>query len=116
MGTIARIDPGRRLSQCVVHGDTVYTAGIVADNTKLDIKGQTEEVLRKIDLLLKQAGTSKSRVLTATVYLPDMKNYQGMNSVWDQWVDAGNTPARATVGVALAAPEYLVEIAVIAAK
>jgi enamine deaminase RidA (YjgF/YER057c/UK114 family) len=112
---IARIEPGRRLSQCVVHGDTVYTAGIVTDNPKLDIKGQTEDVLRKLDLLLKQAGTGKAKLLTATIYLPDMKNFQTMNSVWDQWVDPANLPARATVGAALAAPEYLVEIAVVAA-
>src|SRR5574341_2166697 len=98
---IVRIEPGRRLSQCVIHGDTVYTAGIVTDNPKLDIRGQTEDVLRKIDALLQQAGTNKTRLLTATVYLPDMKNFQAMNGVWEQWVAPANPPARATIGAAL---------------
>jgi enamine deaminase RidA (YjgF/YER057c/UK114 family) len=114
--TIQRIEPGKRLTQCVVHGDRVYLAGIISDNPKLDVKGQTEDVLKKIDKLLAQGGTNKSRLLTATIYLPDMRNFQTMNAVWDGWVDTANTPARATVGAALANPELLVEIQVTAAK
>lgn len=113
---IQRIEPGKRLSQCVVHGDRVFLAGIIADNPRLDVKGQTEEVLYKIDKLLAQAGTDKSKLLTATIYLPDMRHFQAMNAVWDAWVDPANTPARATVGAALASPELLVEIQVTAAK
>ena len=114
--TIQRIEPGKRLTQCIVHGDRVYLAGIISDNSKLDVKGQTADVLKKIDKLLSQAGTDKSKLLTATIYLPDMRNFAAMNEVWDGWVAGGNTPARATVGAALANPELLVEIQVTAAK
>jgi enamine deaminase RidA (YjgF/YER057c/UK114 family) len=114
--TIQRIEPGKRLSQCVVHGDRVFLAGIVADNAKADVKGQTEEVLRKIDKLLAAAGSNKTQLLTATIYLPDMRNFAAMNAAWDAWIDTANTPARATVGAALANPELLVEIMVTAAK
>lgn len=113
---IQRIEPGKRLSQCVVDGDRVYLAGIVADNAKADIKGQTEEVLRKIDKLLAAAGTSKAKLLTAQIFLPDMRNFAAMNAVWDGWMDPANPPARATVGAALANPELHVEIMVTAAK
>jgi enamine deaminase RidA (YjgF/YER057c/UK114 family) len=114
--TIQRIEPGKRLSQCVVDGDRVYLAGIIADNAKADVKGQAEEVLRKVDKLLAQAGTSKAKLLTALIFLPDMRNFQAMNAAWDAWVDPANTPARATVGAALANPELHVEIMVTAAK
>jgi len=113
---IQRIEPGKRLSQCVVDGDRVYLAGIISDNSKLDIKGQTEDVLKKIDKLLAAAGTNKSKLLTATIYLPDMRNFAAMNAAWDAWIDTANTPARATVGAALADPLLLVEIQVTAAK
>ena len=113
---IQRIEPGKRLSQCVVDGDRVYLAGIITDNSKLDVKGQTEDVLKKIDRLLAAAGTSKAKLLTATIYLPDMRNFAAMNAAWDAWIDPANTPARATVGAALADPMLLVEIQVTAAK
>jgi enamine deaminase RidA (YjgF/YER057c/UK114 family) len=113
---VTRIEPGKRMSACVIHGDTVYLAGQVADNPKGDVKAQTEDVLRKIDALLAKAGSGKSQLLSATVYLADIRNFGAMNAAWDAWVDAANAPARATVEARLAAPEYLVEIAVIAAK
>jgi enamine deaminase RidA (YjgF/YER057c/UK114 family) len=112
---IKRLEVGPRMSQAVVHGQTVYLAGQVAGNTALDVAGQTREVLAEIDALLAAAGTDKTRILAATVYLADIATFAQMNSVWDAWVAAGHTPARATVEAKLAAPEYKVEIVVTAA-
>ena len=115
--TIQRFEPGPRMSQIVVHGDTVYLAGIVADKTAGDsVTKQTQEVLSIIDSHLAKAGSDKTKLLTATIYLTDMKTFGEMNAVWDGWISPGNTPARATVEVKLAAPKYGVEIMVIAAK
>ncbi len=113
---IQRLHVGPRLSQVAIHGDTVYTAGIVADDANLDVAGQTGQILDKIDRYLKEAGTDKTRILTATIWLASIKDFAEMNSVWDQWVPKGNTPARACVESKLAAPQYRVEIRVIAAK
>ena len=112
--TIARYSPGPRLSQAVVHGNTVYVAGQVSADAPT-VKGQTEQILRKIDALLATACTGKSKLLSATVYLTSMASYDEMNAAWDAWVDPANTPARATVEARLAAPKYLVEIAAVAA-
>ena len=115
--TIQRFETGPRMSQAVVHGDTVYLAGVVAKTTAGEsVTKQTQEVLAIIDGHLSKAGSDKSKLLTATIYLTDMKTFAEMNAVWDGWVSAGNTPARATVEVKLAAPKYGVEITVIAAK
>src|SRR6202048_2147652 len=115
--TIQRLETGPRMSQVVVHGDTIYLAGIVANTTAGEsVTKQTQEVLSIIDSHLTKAGSNKSKLLTATIYLTDMKNFAEMNAVWDGWVSAGNTPARATVEAKLAAPQYSVEIMVIAAK
>lgn len=113
---ITRIETGPRISQCVVSGDTVYLAGQVAVDPNADIKGQTQSVLSKIDALLAKAGSSKSNLLSAVIFLSDMRHFEGMNLVWDAWVDAGNPPARATVAALLARPQYLVEIMVVASK
>ena len=114
--TIRRIRPGARMSAAVVHGNTVYLAGQVADKSKgASVAEQTKEVLSIIDGLLAEAGSDKSKILSATIYLPDIATFAHMNSEWDKWVSAGNTPARATVEAKLAAPDYKVEIAVIAA-
>jgi enamine deaminase RidA (YjgF/YER057c/UK114 family) len=105
------------MSKAVVHGDTVYLAGIVADAAKgKSVTEQTRDILGQIDGLLAKAGSDKSKVLTATIYITDMANFAEMNAVWDKWVSPGNTPARATVQAGLAAPDYLVEIMVVAAK
>jgi enamine deaminase RidA (YjgF/YER057c/UK114 family) len=105
------------MSQAVVHGNTVYLAGIVANKTAGDsVTKQTQEILSIIDGHLAKAGTDKSKLLTATIYLTDMKTFADMNAAWDAWVSAGNTPARATVEVKLAAPQYNVEIMVTAAR
>ncbi|HTS54538.1 MAG TPA: RidA family protein [Burkholderiales bacterium] len=114
--TIDRKHAGPRLSQVVVHADTVYLAGIVADHPIPDAGAQTGQILDKIDQYLREAGTDKSKILLATLWLADMRDYGEMNSVWDRWVPAGNTPAHACVEARLAKPEYLVEIRVVAAK
>ena len=112
--SVKRHQVGPRMSQAVVHGNTVYLAGQVAGDEPTT-KAQTEAVLKKIDALLAAAGTSKSNLLSATVYLADMKTYDQMNAAWDAWVDPVNTPARATVEAKLAQQRVLVEIAVVAA-
>ena len=109
-----RINPGSRMSAAVVHGDTVYVAGQVSADAQ-DVKGQTELILKKIDSVLAAAGSSKSKLLSANVYLADIKSYDQMNAAWDAWVDPTNSPARATVEAKLAAPKYLVEIMDVAA-
>jgi len=114
---IERKDVGPRMSQCVIHGDIVYLAGIVAHASKgKGVTEQTREILTTIDNYLKLAGTDKSKLLSANIYITDMANFAEMNAVWDAWVSPGNTPARATVEAKLAAPDYKVEIMVVAAK
>jgi len=114
--SIKRFNVGPRLSQAVVHGDTVYVAGQVSAEPSASAKGQTEQILKKFDDLLAAAGSSKSKLLSATIWLADMRYFDDMNSVWDAWMDPANPPARATVEARLAAPKYFVEIAGIAAK
>jgi enamine deaminase RidA (YjgF/YER057c/UK114 family) len=115
--TIQRFDVGPRMSQAVVHGDTVFLAGVVANKAAGEsVAKQTQEVLSIIDGHLAKAGSDKSKLLTATIYLTDMNTFAEMNAVWDGWVSAGNTPARATVEAKLAAPRYNVEIMVTAAR
>jgi enamine deaminase RidA (YjgF/YER057c/UK114 family) len=115
--TIQRFETGPRMSQVVVHGDTVYLAGVVANTAAGEsVTKQTQEILSIIDGHLAKAGSDKSKLLTATIYLTDMKTFAEMNAVWDGWVSAGNTPARATVEAGLAAPKYNVEIMVTAAR
>ena len=112
---IKRIDPGPRLSQAVVYGDTVYVAGQVAADTTADAAGQTRQILNRIDSLLAQGGSDKTKVLWANVWLADMGDYAAMNGEWESWIPKGETPARATVEAKLAAPQYRVEIACVAA-
>ena len=114
--TITRIKPGPRMSQTVVHGNTVYTAGQVADDSSADVVNQTQQVLAKIDGLLAEAGTAKSKILKATIWLTDISHFNEMNSVWDDWGDGDNPPVRACVESKLAFPDLLVEIQVEAAK
>jgi enamine deaminase RidA (YjgF/YER057c/UK114 family) len=115
--SIRRIGTGARMSQAVVHGDTVYVAGQVANTKKgQSVTEQTREILAQIDGLLAEAGTDKSKLLSATIYLADIARFAEMNAVWDAWVSPGNTPARAAVEARLAAPDYTVEIVVVAAR
>lgn len=113
--TIRRIEPGPRMSQAVIHGNTVYLAGQVGA-PGAGVREQTQAVLAAIDRLLAAAGSSKSKLLQATIWLADMADFAEMNSVWDAWVDPANPPARATGESKLAAPEYKVEIIVVAAR
>ena len=114
--SIQRFETGARMSQAVVHGNTVYLAGVVADDLKADTLGQTQQILAKIDKHLAAAGTDKSKLLSAQIWLTDMRTFADMNKAWDAWVSPGNTPARATVEAALAGPDYRVEIMGVAAK
>ena len=114
--TIKRIDVSTRMSQLVIHENTVYTAGQVAQKAQGDsITKQTQNILDQIDTLLSQAGTDKTKLLSATIWLSSMEHYNEMNAVWDAWVAPGNAPGRACVEAKLAAPQFDVEIAVIAA-
>lgn len=113
--TIRRIEAGPRMSQAVIHGDTVYLAGQVGAPGK-SVTEQTQAVLASVDRLLKEAGTDKSKLLQAIIWLADMKDFGEMNAVWDTWVDGKNAPARATGEAKLATPDYLVEIIITAAK
>ncbi|MDQ3261777.1 MAG: RidA family protein [Pseudomonadota bacterium] len=112
---IQRYHVGKRLSQMVVHNGIVYLAGQVAEEPTQDITGQAKQVLAQIDKLLAEVGSDKTKILTATVFLPGMADFPALNAVWETWAPAGQCPARATVEAKLAAPDYKVEIQVIAA-
>lgn len=114
--SIKRIGVAARYSDAVIHGNTVYLAGHVPEESKgQNISAQTQDVLNQIDETLHDCGTDKTKILSATIYLADMKNFAGMNAVWDQWVAQGHTPARATVEAKLASPDYAIEIVMVAA-
>lgn len=115
MSNVKRFHVGKRVSEIAVHNGTVYLAGQVPDDASKDIVGQTEEVLGMIDRLLAEAGSSKSQILTVTIYLADMADFEGMNTVWDSWVDQSNAPPRATVQALLAHPDWRIEVLVTAA-
>ena len=107
---IRRIQAGRRMSQAVVCNGIAFLAGQVAEDASQDVTGQTKQVLAAIDALLSEAGSDKSRLISANIYLADMADFAAMNAVWDKWVSPGNTPARATVEATLAKPKWLIEI------
>ena len=115
--TIKRLETGPRMSQAVVHGDTVYLAGQVAQRAAgKSVTDQTRDILETIDKLLASAGSDKSKLLSAQIFLTDISTFNEMNKVWEAWVSPGNTPARATVEAKLAAPQYTVEIMIVAAR
>jgi len=100
---IERHETGPRMSKAVIHGDTVYLAGIVADSPKSkSVAEQTRSILSQIDNFLAIAGTDKTKLLSANIWITDMTHFGEMNTVWDAWVSPGNTPARATVEAKLA--------------
>ena len=111
---IRRLESSARMSQAVVANGFVFLAGQVATDPKADVEGQTRQVLAEIDRLLEAAGSHKTRILSATVYLADIGTFGQMNRAWESWVAADAKPARATVQAQLAAPEYRVEIQVVA--
>jgi len=115
MQAIERFNVGKRLSDMAVYNGVAYLAGQVAEDATLDIAGQTEQVLATIDHLLQQAGTNKSRILMAQIFVTNMAEFDGMNKAWDAWVADGNAPPRATIEARLANPNYKVEIVVTAA-
>lgn len=113
---IKRLHVGKTLSEVAIHNGTVYLAGQVAEDLAQNIEGQTREVLGHIDRLLAEAGSDKSRILMCQIYIADMKDFNGMNAVWNEWVAEGNSPPRATVEARLAKPEWRVEMIVTAAQ
>ena len=112
---IQRIEAGPRMSEARIHNGVVYLAGQVPEDTSVDIEGQTRQVLAAIDALLAEAGSDKTRILRAQIYLADIQDFAGMNRAWDAWVVPGNAPSRATVEAKLAKPDWKVEIVVTAA-
>ena len=113
---ITRHNPGPRMSQAVEHNGVIYLAGQVANDMGADVTAQTQQILAKIDALLETAGSNKSKLLWAQLWVTDMRNFAAMNEVWDAWIDPTNPPVRAGLCSDLAAPGYLVEIMVTAAK
>jgi enamine deaminase RidA (YjgF/YER057c/UK114 family) len=115
MQPIQRVNVEKRLSDMAIHNGVAYLAGQIPEDASLDITGQTEQVLSIIDGLLQQAGTNKSRILMAQLFIANMAEFDGMNKAWDAWVADGNAPPRATVESRLANPDFKVEIVVMAA-
>lgn len=107
---IRRIAEEARLSGAVVHAGTVYLAGQIADDTSADAEGQMADILRQIDALLNEAGTSKEYLLSVQIFIADMADFAGMNRAWDAWLDPRAKPARATVQAKLADPAWRVEV------
>jgi len=115
--SVERKEVGPRMSQIVIHGDTVYLAGTVAHaNAGKSVSEQTKEILATIDRHLAQAGTDKSKLLQATIWLSDIRTVDEFNKVWDAWAVAGQTPARACIEALLQGPEKKIEIQVTAAR
>jgi enamine deaminase RidA (YjgF/YER057c/UK114 family) len=114
--SIERLHGGKRMSEVAIHEKTVYLAGQVAEDASLDIIGQTSNVLAQIDRLLQEAGSDKTRILRCQIYLSDIKDFDGMNLAWDEWVAPGHAPPRATVEAKLAKAQWLVEMVVTAAQ
>lgn len=112
---IRRFDAGERMCEMSIHNGVAYLAGQVTGEDLLDITGQTRSVLASIDALLARAGSHKSRILRAQIFLADVADFAAMNAVWDEWVDKANPPARATVQAKLAKPQWKIEIVVTAA-
>lgn len=113
--SIIRLDEGPRMSEAVIHGDTIYLAGQIGAPGE-SVTAQTKAALAEIDALLERTGSDRNHLLNATIWLADMADFQEMNAVWDAWIAGGRAPARATGESKLATPDYKVEIIIIAAK
>ena len=114
--SITRHHTNQRMSQLVIHGETVYLAGQVAKDADANITVQTQQVLDKVDALLAEAGSEKSKILSAQIWISNIGHFAAMNEVWDAWVAEGNAPARACIEARLASPDLLVEVGIVAAK
>jgi enamine deaminase RidA (YjgF/YER057c/UK114 family) len=112
---ITRLDKNERLSRVVVYDGTAYLSGLTADDKSQDTRGQTRQILRKADAFLSTAGTDKSRVLFAQIWLRDIADFDAMNEAWMEWIEPGAPPARATVEARMALPSIRVEIQFVAA-
>jgi len=115
MATIERMEVGQRMSRIVKHNETVYLCGQVGADANTGIAEQTQTMLDKVETLLEQASSDKANILSATIYIRDMKDFAAMNAVWDTWIPEGCAPARACVEARMARAELLVEISVVAA-
>ena len=115
MSNLQRFDVGPRMSEMAVHNGVAYLAGQVAEDASKDIRDQTRQVLAAIDALLARAGSDKSKILRAQIFLADLADFAAMNAVWEDWVVPGHTPPRATVQATLAKPEWKIEVVITAA-
>lgn len=113
--SIKRLETSQRMSRAVIHNGTVYFCGQVAKNYDADVTGQTRTTLEKLDALLESVGSDKTKLLSATIYLKNIADFQAMNAVWDEWIPEGYAPARACVEANMASPALLVEISLTAA-
>jgi len=116
MTNIDRFHVGKTLSETAIHQGIIYLAGQVAEDLTQSITGQTREVLAHVDRLLAEAGSDKTRILMCQIFIADLKHFDGMNAVWNEWVAEGHAPPRATVEARLVRPEWLVEMVVTAAQ
>ena len=114
--SITRHHSNQRMSQIVIHGDTIYLAGQVANDAGADITVQTQQVLQKVDAMLAEAGSDKTKILSAQIWISNIGHFAQMNEVWDAWVPEGQAPARACIEARLASPDLLVEVGIIAAN
>ena len=114
--SITRHHSNQRMSQIVIHGDTVYLAGQVADDASADITVQTQQVLQKVEKLLGEAGSDTSKILSAQIWIASIGHFAQMNEVWDAWIPEGHAPARACIEARLASPDLLVEVGIVAAR
>jgi enamine deaminase RidA (YjgF/YER057c/UK114 family) len=112
---VKRFHVGDRMSEMAIHNGTVYLAGQVAADATQDIRGQTTQVLAAVDKLLAEAGTERAHIVMCQIYLADMADFAAMNSIWDDWVEPGDAPPRATVQALLARPQWKIEVVVTAA-
>ena len=112
---VRRFHVGDRMSEMAIHNGTVYLAGQVAGDATQDIRGQTTQVLAAVDKLLAEAGTERAHIVMCQIYLADMADFAAMNSIWDDWVEPGDAPPRATVQAQLAKPQWTIEVVVTAA-
>lgn len=115
MSNITKLDSNNTLSEIIIHNGVVYLAGQVPNDDSLDIKGQSREVFANIDAALTKAGTDKSKILSAQVFITDLKNFDDFNNEWNEWVKNTTPPARATIEAKLVNPNWLIEIMIIAA-